>query len=170
MIKNLAVLDWTLCLIYICRNMYTAGWTVSKLIELKRQCRTLQLLLQCADFIHILCGTCSDVSAHITVGIYGESGRTSQQDATIHTNTELRIRQEPQNLKDWVVTTVKLKRSRASLMHSFGHFDPWRWEEWTGSKHRCSITRWTRRRSVVSQTKGLLGYADANASKLATNL
>jgi hypothetical protein len=58
------------------------------------------VLLQCADLIHILCRRCSDVSAHITVAIYEVSGSTSKQDATIHTNTELRNRQEPRKLKD----------------------------------------------------------------------
>jgi hypothetical protein len=81
------------------------------------------VLLQFADFIHILSGRRSIVSAHITVVIYGVSGSASKQDATILTNTELRIRQEQQKLKDRVVTIAKLKR-RALSMHSFGHFDP----------------------------------------------
>jgi len=58
-----------------------------------------------------------------TLVIYRVSGSASKQDATTLTNTELRIRQEPQKLKDRFVTTAELKR-RAISMHCFWIFRP----------------------------------------------
>lgn len=58
-----------------------------------------------------------------TLVTYWVSGSTSKQDVTTLTNTKLRIRQEPQKLKEIVMTNTKLK-IRAFSMFSFGYFEP----------------------------------------------
>ena len=73
--------------------------------------------------LRILSTSRADVTFRRTLVIYWVSESASKQDATTLKNTKLWIRQEPQKLKEIVMTNAKFK-IRALAMFSFGYFDP----------------------------------------------